>query len=260
MYVKPLQESNPPIIPHARLNSFIHDVYHNYGELYAHHRRLVDKLHVIQKKEHPLIYSITAPLLTAVTEFRTAYLEYIANYPIAAYRIVDEMETNPAFKTFVDDCIRHPESHRLDMKSFVNRPIPRLLRYDLLLKEILKECPEGHSDIQDVPKVLDMVKALGLESEPGVVTAKEKVEIWKYNSGLMFKPGEYMVSGSVDRYRPFTSVGQDLDLLHASRSLVHTGKLLRQPDTGFEWGGWTNMVVILFDNYRECLCVCVYVG
>jgi hypothetical protein len=40
-----------------------------------------------------------------------------------------------------------------------------------------------------------------------------------------------------------------MDLLNENRSLVHAGKLLRQPDTGFEWNGWTELFVLLFDNY-----------
>ena len=44
-----------------------------------------------------------------------------------------------------------------------------------------------------------------------------------------------------------------MDLLNENRSLIHTGKLLRQPDTGFEWNGWTELFVLLFDNYcRSC--------
>lgn len=42
-----------------------------------------------------------------------------------------------------------------------------------------------------------------------------------------------------------------MDLLNENRSLIHTGKLLRQPDSGFEWSGWTELFVLLFDNYRE---------
>lgn len=42
---------------------------------------------------------------------------------------------------------------------------------------------------------------------------------------------------------------QDMDLLNENRSLIHAGKLLRQPDTGFEWNGWTELFVLLFDNY-----------
>jgi RHO1 GDP-GTP exchange protein 1/2 len=41
-----------------------------------------------------------------------------------------------------------------------------------------------------------------------------------------------------------------MDLLDENRSLIHTGKLLRQPDTGFEWNGWSELFVLLFDNYR----------
>ena len=43
---------------------------------------------------------------------------------------------------------------------------------------------------------------------------------------------------------------QDMDLLDQNRSLVHQGKLLRQPDSGLEWNGWTELIVLLFDNYR----------
>ena len=41
-----------------------------------------------------------------------------------------------------------------------------------------------------------------------------------------------------------------MDLLDQNRSLVHSGKLLRQPDSGLEWNGWSELHVLLFDNYR----------
>lgn len=102
MYVRPLRSLDVPIILRDRLDSFIHDVFHNFGELHAHHRKLLDQLHEIQREEHPLIRSITAPLFDAALNFRDAYMEYIPNYPIAAYRIDEEMATNPAFKAFSD--------------------------------------------------------------------------------------------------------------------------------------------------------------
>lgn len=42
-----------------------------------------------------------------------------------------------------------------------------------------------------------------------------------------------------------------MDLLAENRSLIHAGKLLRQPDTGFEWSGWSELFVLLFDNYGK---------
>ena len=41
-------------------------------------------------------------MFDAALNFREAYMEYIPNYPIAAYRIDEEMANNLPFKTFVD--------------------------------------------------------------------------------------------------------------------------------------------------------------
>ena len=79
------------------------------------------------------------------------------------------------------------------MKNFINRPIPRLLRYELLLKGILEETAAGHEDLETIPAVLDVIKGLGKETEPGVVSAKQKVELWRYNANLVFKAGEHIV-------------------------------------------------------------------
>jgi hypothetical protein len=102
MYITPLRTIEPPVLPPARLDSFIHDVFHNYKELYHHHKRLLDRLQEIQREQHPQIKSITEAVLDAFLNFREAYLEYVPNYPIAAYRIDDEMATNIAFKAFVE--------------------------------------------------------------------------------------------------------------------------------------------------------------
>ena len=102
MYVVPLREMDPPIISRDRLPQFIQDVFHNFGELHAHHRKLLNSLHEIQREEHPVIKTVTAAMYDAVLNFREAYVEYIPNYPIAAYRIDDEMANNAPFKAFVE--------------------------------------------------------------------------------------------------------------------------------------------------------------
>jgi hypothetical protein len=105
MYVRPLRAMDPPIIPRDRLDSFIQDVFHNFGELHVHHRRLCERIHEIQREEHPIVRSVTAAMYDAVLNFRDAYLDYIPNYPIAAYRIDDEMANNSQFKDFVEACV-----------------------------------------------------------------------------------------------------------------------------------------------------------
>ncbi|KAL0567587.1 Rho guanine nucleotide exchange factor [Marasmius crinis-equi] len=201
--------------------------------LHLHHKRLVEKFHQIQQQQHPQIRSVTAAMFDAALNFREAYMEYIPNYPIAAYRIDDELASNPGFKQFMENSAKNPDAHRLDMKNMINRPIPRLLRYQLLLKAIMEETPSGHEDRREIPQVLELTKSLGKDTEPGIASAKQKVELWRYNSNLVFKQGEWI----------------DMDLLDENRSLVHSGKLLRQPDSGMEWSGWKELYALLFDNY-----------
>jgi hypothetical protein len=80
------------------------------------------------------------------------------------------------------------------MKNFVNRPIPRLARYELLLKGIMEASIEGHEDHDNIPHVVDVIKSLLKETQPGVASAEQKVDLWRYNSNLVFKPGETVVS------------------------------------------------------------------
>lgn len=102
MYVQPLRSADPSIVPRDRLSLFITDVYHNFGALHSHHRKLLDRLHAIQREEHPVLNSVTAAIFDAALNWREEYMEYITNYPIAEYRIVDEMANNITFKEFVE--------------------------------------------------------------------------------------------------------------------------------------------------------------
>ena len=102
MFVRPLRSMDPPIIPPQRLETFIQDVFHNLSELHMHHKQLLDQLFEIQIKEHPIISSIAALMHSVFLNSRDAYLKYIPNFPIAEYRIDNEMASNPQFKPFVD--------------------------------------------------------------------------------------------------------------------------------------------------------------
>ncbi|KIM21778.1 hypothetical protein M408DRAFT_80040, partial [Serendipita vermifera MAFF 305830] len=232
LFVQPLRKSD--IIPQNRLPTFLQDVFCNFAEVYGHHRRMLYRLHEIQRDEHPFIRSISATVFDATLNWRDAYLEYIPNYPIAAFRIEDEREKNPSFKAFTDDCYRHPEARKFDILFFINRPIPRLLRYEILLKSIWEASPPNHEDEQVIPQVLKVIKDLGRATEPGVLSATRKVELWRYKATLRFEPGEHF----------------DMDLFDDTRTLIHTGKLLRQLESGFNLtGGWTELFVLLFDKY-----------
>jgi len=140
------------------------------------------------------------------------------------------------------------------MKNFIDEPIPHPLRYELLSRNIF-ETPTGHDDLDTIPTVLDVVQGLGNETEPGDVSAKQNVELWMYNANLVFEVGENIVRSRLlfqaDSFN--ANLQQDMDLLNENRSLIHTGKFLRQADTGSKWSGWAELFALLFDNYRRGL-------
>jgi hypothetical protein len=80
------------------------------------------------------------------------------------------------------------------MKNFLNRPISRLARYELLLKGIMEASAESHEDHDSIPHVIDLIKSLFEETQPGIASAEQKVELWRYDSNLVFKRGETLVS------------------------------------------------------------------
>ena len=62
----------------------------------------------------------------------------------------------------------------------------------------MEESPEGHEDLETIPRVIDVIEALGKETELGVILAKQKAELWRYNSNLVFKDGDIIVSCGYD--------------------------------------------------------------
>ena len=138
------------------------------------------------------------------------------------------------------------------MKSFVQSPIPRLFHYELALQFLLKHTPPGHEDLEMIPPVLNVIRGIFKETEPRVVSTNRIVELWNYIPNLVFNAGEDFVRLFFHvRGRFNTNASQDMDLLNENRSLIHTGRVWRQPETGFESNGWTELFVFLFDNYRR---------
>jgi hypothetical protein len=52
----------------------------------------------------------------------------------------------------------------------------------------------GHVDHESIPQVTKVTKSLLRETQPGVTSAEQMVELWRYNANLVFKPGEAVVS------------------------------------------------------------------
>ena len=46
----------------------------------------------------------------------------------------------------------------MDLSSYLLKPVQRMGKYALILKQILKECPESAAEYQDLTAAQDMIK------------------------------------------------------------------------------------------------------
>ncbi|KAF8301388.1 kinase-like protein [Clavulina sp. PMI_390] len=111
--------------------------------------------------------------------------------------------------------------------------LPEELQHDFwdLLNEMWVQDSAHRPSSSDILGCLEHLFAEGSTSIAR--DRKQKVKIWKYHRNLVWKQGNEM----------------SLDLLDDERQLLHAGRLLQPPESGFEFGGWSELFVLLFDNY-----------
>lgn len=92
----------PPVIAPNEIDSFMDDVFHNILEIRDVNRRLVDVMAVRQREQGIVIQKIGDVFLTAATDFRDVYPNYVGNLPVAEKRLKDELDNNAEFKRFLE--------------------------------------------------------------------------------------------------------------------------------------------------------------
>jgi len=259
VYIEGLRSADEPIVDRLRLEIFLDDVFHNYRSLLDIHTDLLEKLHARQEEQHPRIGSISDLIYDAALRWQDAIIEYGSHYPKAKYAWELEKRTNPKFAAFLDvslevhslrnrrsdldfflqRCRNASGTNRQDIGHFAYRPVPRLLRYTLLLKDIQKHLSRSEQldnlDIATIPEVIDLIDSQGKMIEKGVEESSAKVSLWQLPDSL--SGGKFG-----------NEIIQDLDLTNPMRELVHKGRLLRQPE-GSIAASWSELHALLFNNF-----------
>ncbi len=240
VFVQGLRYSDQPIIERSRLELFIDDVFHNYANLLDIHERLLESLHNRQMEQHPRVGAIGDLVYDAALQWQEVYLEYTANYPKAKYALEQETASNRAFAQFLDRCRLNPLTNKQGPEHFLILPIQRLLRYNLLLRGILKMIGKtdqpNNPDIETIPMVAELIDEQAKQSQKGVVSAEGKVSLWQ-------------LPNTIDGGRLGEGAVEVLDLRNPMRELVHRAKVYRQQESSTISSSWTELTAYLFDTY-----------
>jgi len=60
------------------------------------------------------------------------------------------LQKKPVFANFLEECFVDPRSRNLTLFGFLIKPVQRICKYPLLIKELIKVTPEDHPDYKDL--------------------------------------------------------------------------------------------------------------
>lgn len=85
--------------------------------------------------------------------FFKMYFEYLNNYTNSS-TLIDALMERKHFANFLDETRLNPSHKLLTIKDFLIKPVQRLPKYVLIMKEIKKRTPSDHPDYSNICRVL----------------------------------------------------------------------------------------------------------
>ncbi|XP_033491220.1 neuroepithelial cell-transforming gene 1 protein-like [Epinephelus lanceolatus] len=88
-----------------------------------------------------------------------AYKAYCSNQ-LAAKALLDQKKQDKRVQDFLQRCLESPFSRKLDLWSFLDIPRSRLVKYPLLLREILRHTPPDHPDVASLERAITIIQEI----------------------------------------------------------------------------------------------------
>uniref|UniRef100_A0A3B3BNJ5 Rho guanine nucleotide exchange factor 3 n=1 Tax=Oryzias melastigma TaxID=30732 RepID=A0A3B3BNJ5_ORYME len=88
-----------------------------------------------------------------------SYMPYCSNQ-VKAKALLDQKKQDRRVQDFLQRCLQSPFSRKLDLWNFLDIPRSRLVKYPLLLREILKHTANDHPDRQHLDEAMLMVQSV----------------------------------------------------------------------------------------------------
>ncbi|KAM6171999.1 rho guanine nucleotide exchange factor 17 isoform 1-T1 [Erethizon dorsatum] len=169
-YMQPLKQPENSLLCDP---SLVDEIFDQIPELLEHHEQFLEQVrhcvqtwHAQQKVGALLVQSFSKDVLVNI------YSAYIDNFLNAKDAVRVAKETRPAFLKFLEQSMRENKEKQA-LSDLMIKPVQRIPRYELLVKDLLKHTPEDHPDH---PLLLDAqrnIKQVAERINKGVRSAEE---------------------------------------------------------------------------------------
>ncbi|KAJ3041239.1 cytochrome c oxidase subunit 1, partial [Rhizoclosmatium hyalinum] len=133
-------------------------IFSNVDELIAANSGLLDKLNA-KREQNSIIEVISDAFIESNDIWVEAYTTYCSNYPLAM-KIVTKLGVDEKFGELIKQFVEDPTSRGLSLESFLIKPIQRICKYPLLLRELMKHTPKTMADYPELEKALEKMESL----------------------------------------------------------------------------------------------------
>lgn len=132
----------------------------------------------------------------------SSYTPYCSNQ-VKAKSLLDQKKQDRRVQDFLQRCLQSPFSRKLDLWNFLDIPRSRLVKYPLLLREILKHTPNDHPDRQHLDEAMLMVQSVVAD----INRRTGESECQYYKDRLLYTE-DGMKDGLIDRSRTLSCHGE----------------------------------------------------
>ncbi|XP_042315875.1 rho guanine nucleotide exchange factor 17 [Sceloporus undulatus] len=169
-YMKPLKQPENSILCDP---SLVDEIFDQIPELLEHHEEFLEQISECMQKWHEkqkvgdiLIQSFSKDILVNI------YSAYIDNFLNAKDAVRIAKEAKPAFMKFLEQSMRENKEKQA-LSDLMIKPVQRIPRYELLVKDLLKHTPEEHPDHPFLLEAQRNIKQVAERINKGMKSAEE---------------------------------------------------------------------------------------
>lgn len=164
------------------------------------------EIHYMQNNAGKKCDNSLGEIFLFVAPFFKTYTDFCRTYDANVMFMSKLIQKNERLKSFLNDVRKSPESAGNSWNSFMIMPVQRIPRYNLLLKELIKETSQYHADYDKLQDALTGVQGAANYVNQNMKDSENRAKIY-------------------DVYRVLTGIPDKFELVEAHRIYVEEGEL-----------------------------------
>uniref|UniRef100_H2Y6B2 DH domain-containing protein n=1 Tax=Ciona savignyi TaxID=51511 RepID=H2Y6B2_CIOSA len=164
-YYKPLKRPENHVVCEPRL---VDEMFFQIPQILQHHEKFFENVHDCFENWDPEFVKIGDVFIQSFNKdmLLESYTSYIKNFLNAREAVTIATQAKSAFKLFLEQCQRENRDKQ-GLSDLMIKPVQRIPRYELIIKDLLKHTSEEHADRASLLIAQREIHALSMQMNKG---------------------------------------------------------------------------------------------